>query len=202
MATRNRPPFPLRQRGLGELVKQLALEATTLVRQEAQLAKAELLAKAEAIRDDVDGRLRQGKKAFAQDADTLKEELGGKATLIGQAATLLAAAAVVGIFILGLLTALIVRALDEAIPLWASLLSTLVLYSIVSTALMFLGLQRLRRAAPILPRHSLEAIKSDTRTLLDREALEKTRPLLPEQTIETLKEDLEWAKHPTRSATR
>src|SRR5215212_12272012 len=49
MATRQEPPGPdqgeLRERPLGELLKQLSEETTRLVRQELELAKAELIQK-------------------------------------------------------------------------------------------------------------------------------------------------------------
>jgi hypothetical protein len=36
--------------------------------------------------------------------------------------------------------------------------------------------------------------------LTGKQRVAEAGPAMPEQTIETLKEDVEWAKHPTRSA--
>ena len=88
-----RPDDP-RDRGLGELVKDLASQTSTLVRQEIKLAQVEL---------------------------TQKGKLAGKG------AGMLAGAAVAGLLGLGAFTALLIIALDGALPLWlAALIVTLI----------------------------------------------------------------------------
>src|SRR6187401_1608757 len=82
-----------RERGIGELVKDLAGQTSTLVRQEIKLAQAEVTEK--------------GKVA-------------------GRGAGLLAGAGVAAVLMLGTLTAVLVVALDSALPLWlAALIVTL-----------------------------------------------------------------------------
>jgi len=129
-----------RERGVGELVKELADQTSTLVRQEIQLAQAEVTQK--------------GKVA-------------------GKGAGLLAGAAVFGLLMLGALTATIVAALDEAMPIWLAALIVTVLWAIVAFALFKAGQTALRRATPPAP-----------------------------QTVETVKEDIQWAKTQTGSAGR
>jgi uncharacterized membrane protein YqjE len=129
-----------RERGVGELVKELADQTSTLVRQEIQLAQAEVTQK--------------GKVA-------------------GKGAGLLAGAAVFGLLMLGALTATIVAALDEAMPIWLAALIVTVLWAIVAFALFKAGRTALQRATPPAP-----------------------------QTVETVKEDIQWAKTQTGAAGR
>jgi len=142
MATENAggaPAEDLRERPIGELVKELAGQTSTLVRQEIQLAQAEMTQK--------------GKEA-------------------GRGAGLLGGAAVVALLGLGTLTACIVAALAELMPVWAAALIVTVVYLAIAAVVALAGRNRLREAAPPVP----------------------------EQTVETVKEDVEWAKTRTRSA--
>jgi uncharacterized membrane protein YqjE len=136
---RNGETDELRDRPVGELLKQLANETTTLVRQELELAKAELTEK--------------GRKA-------------------GPGFGMWGAAGVVGLLALGALTAFFILALDGFMPNWLAALVVAVAYGAIAGVLYLTGKQRVEEAGPVKP----------------------------EQTIETLKEDVEWAKHPTRSA--
>lgn len=108
-----------------------------------------------------------------QEIALARVELGDKAKKAGRGAGLLAGAAVAGLLMLGALTALLIIALDAAMPLWLAALIVTLLWAIVALVLAQSGRSAVRRALP--PQ--------------------------PEQTIETLKEDVQWAKHPTRSAT-
>jgi uncharacterized membrane protein YqjE len=136
---RNGDPDEMRDRPVGELLKQLASETTTLVRQELELAKAEMAEK--------------GRKA-------------------GPGIGMWGAAGVVGLLALGALTAFFILALDGFMPNWLAALIVAAVYGAIAGALYLIGKKRVEEAGPAKP----------------------------EQTIETLKEDVEWAKHPTRSA--
>jgi uncharacterized membrane protein YqjE len=136
---RNGETDELHDRPVGELLKQLATETTTLVRQELELAKAELTEK--------------GRKA-------------------GPGFGMWGAAGVVGLLALGALTAFFILALDGFMPNWLAALIVAAVYGAIAAVLYITGKQRVDEATPVKP----------------------------EQTIETLKEDVEWAKHPTRSA--
>lgn len=136
---RNGEPDVLRDRPVGELLKQLANETTTLVKQEIDLAKAEFAEK--------------GRKA-------------------GPGFGMWGAAGVVGLLALGALTTFFILALDGILPNWLAALVVAAAYGAIAGVLYMTGKQRVAEAGPVMP----------------------------EQTIETLKEDVEWAKHPTRSA--
>jgi uncharacterized membrane protein YqjE len=123
----------------GTLLKELAQDTSTLVKQEIALARA---------------------------------ELGEKARIAGTGAGMLAGAGVVALLALGALTALLIIALDIVVDLWVAALLVTLLWAVVALILALAGRSQLRKAAPPTP----------------------------QQTIETVKEDLQWAKHPTRSA--
>ena len=138
MATHDR--VDAQDRGLGELVKDLASQTSTLVRQEIQLAQAEVT--------------QRGK-------------------LAGKGAGMLAGGAVAGLLGLGALTALLVIALDGALPLWLAALIVTVLWLVVAGVLAQAGKTALKDSTPPAP-----------------------------QTVETVKEDIQWAKTQTGSAKR
>ena len=125
-------------RGFGELVKDLASQTSTLVRQEIQLAQAEV---------------------------TQKGKLAGKG------AGLLGGAAVAALLGLGALTAVLIVALDAALPLWLAALIVTLLWLAIAAALAMAGRNALQAATPPAP-----------------------------QTVETVKEDIQWAKTRTGSA--
>jgi uncharacterized membrane protein YqjE len=129
-----------RDRGFGELVKDLASQTSTLVRQEIRLAQAEV---------------------------TQKGKLAGKG------AGMLGGAAVAALLGLGALTALLIIALDAALPLWLAALIVMVLWLAVAGVLAMAGRNALQAATPPAP-----------------------------QTVETVKEDIQWAKTQTGSAAR
>jgi len=138
MATHD--PVDAQDRGLGELVKDLASQTSTLVRQEIRLAQAEVT--------------QRGK-------------------LAGKGAGMLAGGAVAGLLGLGALTALLVIALDGALPLWLAALIVTVLWLVVAGVLAQAGKKALKDSTPPAP-----------------------------QTVETVKEDIQWAKTQTGSAKR
>lgn len=133
----DRPPAA--DESFGELIKDLATDTSTLVKQEIALARA---------------------------------EMGIKARQAGRGAGLLAGAAVFALAFLGALTAFLIIVLDLVMELWVAALIVTVLWAVVALVLALVGRGELQKAAPIAP----------------------------EQTIESVKEDVEWAKHPTRSA--
>ena len=129
-----------RDRGIGELIKDLASQTSTLVRQEIKLAQAEV---------------------------TQKGKLAGKG------AGMLGGAAVAALLGLGALTALLIVALDAALPLWLAALIVTVLWLGLATVLALAGKKALQSATPPAP-----------------------------QTVETVKEDIQWAKTQTGSAAK
>jgi hypothetical protein len=192
----------LRERPIGELMKQLAEETGTLVRQEVQLAKAEMLEKIELVRGDLEQRGERAKEALARDGQEIKDGLATTGKQAGVGVGFFGAAGAVALIALGILAALLVRVLDAVMPSWVALVLVLVLYLATAGLLALAGREKLRRAADSLPRHGLEQMKRDATRLVAPGRLKEAWPPVPEQTIETLKEDVEWAKHPKSSATR
>lgn len=131
----------LHERPIGELLKDLSQQTTTLLKQELELAKAEISEK--------------GKKA-------------------GAGAGLLGGAGVAGLAALGAFTAFLILVLDIFMPAWVAAGIVTILYAIPAAVLALQGRDKVKQATP----------------------------LTPEQTVETVKEDVEWAKNPTRSASR
>lgn len=129
-----------RDRPIGELIKDLAGQTSTLVRQEIALAQAEL---------------------------TQKGKIAGKG------AGMLVGAGVAAFLMLGALTATLIVVLDSGMPLWLAALIVTLLWGVVAAVLAKAGQAGIKRATPPVP-----------------------------QTMETVKEDIEWAKHPSRSAPR
>jgi uncharacterized membrane protein YqjE len=129
----------MRDRPVGELVKELAGQTSTLVRQEIRLAQA---------------------------------EISTKGKLAGRGAGMLAGAAVAGLLALIALTAVLIAALDTAMPLWLAALIVTVLWAVIGAVLAARG----------------------------RKELQQATPPVPEQTVETVKEDIQWAKTQTGSA--
>jgi uncharacterized membrane protein YqjE len=105
-----------------------------------------------------------------QEIELAKVETTAKARETARAAGLLVGAGVAGVILLGALTALLILALDVAMPAWAAALIAVGLWLVITGILALVGLQRYRRA----------------------------QPLKPEQTVETIKEDVQWLKNPSR----
>lgn len=107
-----------------------------------------------------------------QEIQLAQVELKQKAKLAGLGAGLLAAAAILGLGVLGAGTAFLITVIAVVLPVWLAALAVTVFYALLVTVLALAGRRELRRATPVMP----------------------------EQTVETLKEDAEWARTQTRSA--
>jgi hypothetical protein len=189
----------LKQRPIRELVKHLAEETATLLRQEVALAKAEMFEKVEAVRREATVRA----NAARGDLNAAKDELATNGKNAGIGAGFFAAAAAFALIALGVLALLLVRALDAVLPNALALALGLLLYAAVAAILVAAGRTRLRSAGSILPVRSLGRLLHDvTNRTSEGSRWEAAWPPVPEQTIETLKEDVEWARHPTRSEPR
>jgi hypothetical protein len=183
-------------------VRDLAQDAGVLVRQEVELAKAELREKVEVVRDDLESRRAVVQEDLARDVQAARREAAQSGKELGVAGGMMAGAAVFGLVALGVLAALVARLLDYAMPLAAALAVTLALYVVAAAALALVGRQRLARATPLVSPSTVDGIRADVARVTGAGRLREVMPPVPEQTIETVKEDIEWAKHPTRSAAR
>lgn len=131
----------LRDHGVGDLVKELSSQVSTLVRQEVELAKA---------------------------------EVGQKGKQAGIGAGMFGGAGVAGLLMLASLTAFAILVLQIFLPDWAAALIVTAVWAAVAAVLAQKGRQKLQ---------------------------EMGTPV-PEKSIDSVKEDLQWAKHPTKSANR
>jgi hypothetical protein len=123
------------ERSMSELLKTLSEQTTALVRQEVELAKAEMTAK---------GR-----------------ELGLGASMFG-------AAAVVGLFAFGALTACIVLALSLALAGWLAALIVAAVYGATAGALALVGRRRTQAGGPPVPEQAIESTKEDVAWVRNR----------------------------------
>jgi hypothetical protein len=111
----------------------------------------------------------QASRLVRQEIELAKKEVTEKGKQAGIGAAALAAAALVGLLALGVFTAFLVLALDEAMPSWTAALVVAVMWALVAMGLAFFGREKLREAGPPVP----------------------------EKTVESVKEDIEWLRHPT-----
>jgi hypothetical protein len=192
----------LKQRPARQLVRDLSQDASLLIRQEVQLAKAELREKLEMLREDLDERRKIAQQDLVAEVSSAQRQAVANGKQAGIGAGMVAAAGVVGLVALGVLAALIARLLEYGMPLAAALAITLGLYVGAAAAVALLGRNRIRRGTPLVSSQTIASVRADLRRLTAPGRLAEAMPPVPEQTIETLKEDIEWAKHPTRSAAR
>jgi len=119
-------------------------------------------------------------KALSEQATTLarkevelaKAELALKGKRLGIGAGAFGAAALVGLFALGALTATAILALATAMDAWLAALIVAVVYAAIAGVLALVGKGRVQAATPPVP----------------------------ERAIETTKEDVEWAKTKAKQA--
>ena len=140
----------LRDQSTGELVKQLAHETTTLVKQELELARAEASRIGEAMVTLARQELRLAKAEMAEKGHTAGPGFG----MIGAAgaAALLAA---------GALSAFLILTLDGVMPNWLAALLVALAWSVAAGALYSMGKGRVEKAGPLVPEQAVETLKED-----------------------------------------
>jgi putative superfamily III holin-X len=191
----------LRDKHLGELIAQLGADTSTLVRQEMELARAELTNAIELVRADVREAVDVARAETTQKLGQARTDVAEKGKQAGMGIGLVAAAAVACVLGLGGLTACLVLLLNRWLAADASALIVALAWTVVAAAAALRGRDKVRAAGGLdlgayLPRRTIGTVKDDLRKVAD------VKQLVPEQTIETVKEDVEWAKHPRRSAER
>jgi len=173
----------LKRRKVGELIGVLADDAKLLLRQEVDLAKAELAQRADVLRNDL-----------AADVTRAKEELSESGSRLAKGAVAFAVAGVLGVVALGVLAAMLTRGLDHAMSLGAALTLTFVIFVLAAAVAALVGRSRMKAATPLVTPWTAQSIQADAKRAV------RGNPV--EQTVETVKEDVEWLKHPTRSEAR
>jgi hypothetical protein len=134
----------LRRRHVGELVGRLGADVGTLVRQELDLARAELAESVEQAKADV--------------TETAKQA--------GAGAAMFGAAAVAGVLALGALTAAVIIALARVIPADVAAAVVMIAWGLVAAAAALRGRDAVRDArkpqpAQYVPRNTIETLKED-----------------------------------------
>ena len=135
---------------IGELVKQLAEETTTLVRQELDLARAEA------------ARAGQTVVALAkQELELAKAEMAEKGRKAGPGIGMVGAAGAVALLAGGALTAFLILSLDGVMPNWLAALVVAAVYSAIAAGLYFAGKERVQQAGSVVPEKTIDTIKED-----------------------------------------
>ena len=129
----------LRQRSTLELVKDLTQQASTLVHQEVELVKLEVM----------------------ENVELAKDEMTDKAKTAGIGVALLAAAGVAGLMALGALSAFLILALDEVMPNWAAALCVAAIWVVAGAVLAVYGRRKIDEMGTAVPTRTIEAVKED-----------------------------------------
>jgi hypothetical protein len=137
-------------KSVGELVKQLAGETTTLVKKELELARAEAARASETV-----GRLAR------QELELAKAEMAEKGRQAAPGIAMISAAAAAGLLAAGALTAFLILVLDEVMPDWLAALLVALGLAAGASALYYTGRNRVRRAGPLIPKQTVETVKED-----------------------------------------
>ena len=140
----------LREQSVGDLVKQLADEMKTLVRQELELARAEATRAGQTV-----------VTLARQELQLAKAELSEKGRKAGPGIGMVGVAAGVALLAAGALTAALILALDGVMPNWLAALVVGLVYAAVAGGLFYTGKERVQDAGPLVPEQTIETIKED-----------------------------------------
>ena len=134
----------------GDLVKQLADETKTLVRQELEYARGEAQRMGEAV------------VALArQELRLAKAEMAEKGRKAGPGIGMIGAAGAAALLAAGTLTAFLVLALDGVMPNWLAALLVGLGWALVAGVLYLAGKGRVEEAGPLVPEQTVETLKED-----------------------------------------
>jgi len=140
----------LRDRPIGELLKQLSQETTTLVKQELEVARGE----AKRVGDTVVTLARQ-------ELQLAKAEMAQKGRKAAPGFGMVGAAGAVGLLAAGALTAFFILVLDGVMPNWLAALIVALVYAAIAAGLYYAGKERVQEAGPLVPEQTVETIKED-----------------------------------------
>lgn len=133
-----------------ELVKQLADETKTLVKQELDLARSEV------------SRVGEGVVTLArQELQLAKAEMGEKGKQAGAGAGLIGLAGGIALLAGGAFTAFLILALDGVMPNWLAALAVAIAYGVVAAVLFYAGRNRVQEAGPLIPEQTVDSLKED-----------------------------------------
>jgi hypothetical protein len=136
----------LRERSTVQLVKDLTHQASTLVKQEAELVKVEL----------------------SENVELAKAEMTEKGKKAGVGVGAAAAAGIAGLLALGAFTAFLIIVLDEVMPTWAAALCVTALWVLVAVPLALYARTKIQEVGTPVPEKTLESVKEDVAWLKDQ----------------------------------
>ena len=140
----------LRDQSTTDLVKLLADETKTLVKQELELARAELT------------RVGEGVVTLArQELQLAKAEMGEKGKKAGAGAGLMGIAGGIALLAGGAFTAFLILALDGVMPNWLAALAVSISYGVIAAVAFYAGRNRVREAGPLVPEKTVDSLKED-----------------------------------------
>lgn len=140
----------LRDESTAALVRQLAQETTTLVKQELEFARAEA------------SRVGEGVITLArQELQLAKAELSEKGRKAGAGVGLMGVAGGIALLAGGALTAFLILALDGVMPNWLAALLVGATYAVVAAVLFSVGKSRMQEAGPLVPEQTVNSVKED-----------------------------------------
>ena len=100
-----------------------------------------------------------------REIELVKTEVTEKLKALGKGSGLLAGAAVVALFMIGVLLTSAVLALSLVMPGWAAALVVAAFLLIVAVILGLIGYRILKKSMPLYPVDSIESIKKDLRAI-------------------------------------
>jgi hypothetical protein len=140
----------LRDQATTDLVRQLAQETTTLVKQELELARAEAT------------RVGDGVLTLArQELQLAKAEMSEKGKKAGAGVGFIGVAGGIALLAGGAFTAFLILALDGVMPNWLAALLVAVAYGVVAAVLFTVGRNRVQEAGPLVPEQTIDSVKED-----------------------------------------
>jgi len=107
----------------------------------------------------------QIRNLIQQEIRLAKAELTEKGRRAGRGAGMLAAAAVVGLYAIGVLLATIILALDTVMPTWLAALIVTVVLLVIAGILAMMGRSQTRKATPAAPARTMESVKKDVQVM-------------------------------------
>jgi hypothetical protein len=136
----------LREQSTLQLVKDLTHQASTLVKQEAELVKVEL----------------------SENVELAKAEMTDKGKKAGVGVGAAAAAGIAGLLALGAFTAFLIIVLDEVMSTGAAALCVTALWVLVAVPLALYARTKIQEVGTPVPKKTLESVKEDVAWLKDQ----------------------------------
>jgi hypothetical protein len=136
----------LREQSTVQLFKDLTHQASTLVKQEAELVKVEL----------------------SENVELAKAEMTEKGKKAGVGVGAAAAAGIAGLLALGAFTAFLIIVLDEVMSTGAAALCVTALWVLVAVPLALYARTKIQEVGTPVPKKTLESVKEDVAWLKDQ----------------------------------